>query len=135
MKKLLYFAFASVVLFGLPGCASPERKIVAAQYFTYPDAEIIISSGPSQATIEPAANYSHPQMVGERPSFRGGFGHAGFPSVEYEFVGKCDQGDVYIFSLEVGDKVTKVVPFIYSGKKASVLEQENVKIVLQPKKG
>lgn len=136
---LVIFLVSLTVLFGCSTQQQNTKKnaIDTAQYFTYPNTEFVIISGETKSTMMPAKNHSIPQHPGEKPIFRSGTGEAGFPRIEYEFMGRCDVGDVYVFYVKQGDtnEITKkVVPFVYSGNETTVIDEKDVKLTVRPKK-
>ena len=133
---------------GFTGTLLGEAQVLSnvAKYFAYPDTEIVLTIGKAIHKID-VKSHQVPQSPTDRPIFRSGGGSGGGLGslvVGYEFVGRFDQGDVYVFTVKkqlsqdpavpIQEEVIRVVPLVYGGTETAAFEQGEVKAVIRPKR-
>src|SRR5262245_55793236 len=100
-RTLISLMAATTLTGALPG-RSTQLLSDVSKYFAHPDTEIVLTIGKSTHKID-VKSHQVPKSPTDRPIFRGGGGSGGrlgSLAVGYEFVGRCDQGDVYAFTLK-----------------------------------
>jgi|SRR3989338_1093035 len=115
---------------------SQASDLDTSKYFTYPDTEIVVSSGSTVSISSVKDNYQYPKNPYEMPHFVSvGYQMKGFPHVKYQFMGKCEHGDVYVFTITEEKRIPKVIPFVFDGKRTIIDKRGGLEVIIQvPKK-
>jgi hypothetical protein len=100
-------------------------------HFLYPDAEIHSTIAGGHSTMYVTRNYSR-ENGSDKLAFGSGTGSEKMGKFQgrytYQFVGQSHQGDVYVFTIDPPDGTHLTIPYIYTGKPATIYDQQGMKV-------
>lgn len=114
-----------IVLASLPSIAAADRSS-----FAFPEATLTMSS----ASWERSTRIEVSEVPGFRGSITKQWGTPRDPArrqselMSWQFVGRSDHGDVYVFTFLGAGRSRDIVPVVFDGNAPVVIERHNVRI-------